>query len=152
MYGTHRSPCVPKYHIGSTSDHIGAIKIATVNLENKMGRERGGTHRNRCVRNSTKKGAHIGTLMWDLSFCSVVAGKLEEEAIQLIQDVFDRLSYRHSGRPKLTHSLHITHPHLPSLGKEGSLVCACSGCPVMSVSVKFRRPCFQQELQLPKLQ
>ena len=61
---------MPKYHIGGTRDHIGAIKIATVNLENKIGRVRGGTHRNRCVRNSTKKGAHIGTLMWDLSFCS----------------------------------------------------------------------------------
>jgi hypothetical protein len=63
---------VPKYHIGSTSDHIGAIKIAIVNLENKIGRVRGGTHGNRCVRNSTKKGAHIGTLMWDLSFCSAI--------------------------------------------------------------------------------
>jgi hypothetical protein len=28
-------------------------------------------------------------------------GKSEEESIQLIQDVFDRLRYRHSGRPKL---------------------------------------------------
>jgi hypothetical protein len=31
----------------------------------------------------------------------MVGGKSEGEAIQLIQDVFDRLSYRHSGRPKL---------------------------------------------------
>ena len=31
----------------------------------------------------------------------IVGGKSEGEAIQLIQDVFDRLSYRHSGRPKL---------------------------------------------------
>ena len=31
----------------------------------------------------------------------ILAGKLEEEALQLIQEVFDRLSYRHLGCPKL---------------------------------------------------
>jgi hypothetical protein len=31
----------------------------------------------------------------------MLSGKTEDEALQLIQGVFDRLCYRHSGRPKL---------------------------------------------------
>jgi hypothetical protein len=31
----------------------------------------------------------------------IQAGKTEEEALQLVQEVFDRFCYRHSRRPKL---------------------------------------------------
>ena len=51
----HRYRCVPKYHIGGTSSHIGNLILQQWVVTTEYDVMRGGTHRYRCVQKGKKK-------------------------------------------------------------------------------------------------